>query len=381
MGPCIPCSQKHITSNSGGFHRVHVSHHINMMTEWAGLWILTAHHRSIKLETYLQNVFVPPRFTSAATMHVDNCNGRVVVVCSGGIDHNVTKIPPPNKVSYIVCYFAVVHNVVIFLNLVITTHPAGKNNIVDSTESPSWFIRSITPHMSYNGLVVVANQPMPSFFLNPSIIYYLHWKYCQKKECSEHMTLSTTFFHCTGPLYQEGNRRQYLQIHQLKSCTSASEFVLVEHPRVYWIMMCGPRDLVLFTGDGFWRGWPKGWNYCSNHLQATRFSIILQWHNVLSPTRPCMLHLTHRLHTFPLQNILAASHLDAMSFYAVIPMMTSLWVWRIFYWMARTFILLKMRWLCILFPNIGHCCFHVTLRFSFVQLQIITLHLHQMLVC
>ena len=42
----------------------------------------------------------PPQFISKATMWVDNFDGKVVVVCDyGGIDHNITKKPPPNKVS------------------------------------------------------------------------------------------------------------------------------------------------------------------------------------------------------------------------------------------------------------------------------------------
>jgi len=44
---------------------------------------------------------VPPQFISKATMWVDNFDGGVVIVCDGGIDHNITKKPPPNKVSVI----------------------------------------------------------------------------------------------------------------------------------------------------------------------------------------------------------------------------------------------------------------------------------------
>ena len=74
-------------------------HHINMMTQWTPLRFMTARKRCIKHEFYLQNVMVPPQFISKATMWVDNFDGGVVVVCDGGIDHNITKKPPPNKVS------------------------------------------------------------------------------------------------------------------------------------------------------------------------------------------------------------------------------------------------------------------------------------------
>ena len=43
----------------------------------------------------------PPQFISKATMWVVNFDGGVVIVCDGGIDHNITKKPPPNKVSVI----------------------------------------------------------------------------------------------------------------------------------------------------------------------------------------------------------------------------------------------------------------------------------------
>ncbi len=76
-------------------------HHVNMITEWTGLRFLTAHHRSLKLGTVLENIALPSRFISEASSRVDMCNGTgAVVVCDGGIDHKISATPPSNKVSY-----------------------------------------------------------------------------------------------------------------------------------------------------------------------------------------------------------------------------------------------------------------------------------------
>ena len=91
-------------------------HHINMMTQWTALRILNARTRCLKYETCLQNITVPPHFISNSTMCVGDCDGGVVVVCDGGIDHNVTKKPPPNKVSVIIS-FILPHICLIFILL------------------------------------------------------------------------------------------------------------------------------------------------------------------------------------------------------------------------------------------------------------------------
>ena len=76
-------------------------HYVNMMTQWTGLRFLTAHHRSFKLGTSLENISVPPRFISEASSRIDLCiGGRAVFVCDGGTDHNISATPPSNKVSY-----------------------------------------------------------------------------------------------------------------------------------------------------------------------------------------------------------------------------------------------------------------------------------------
>jgi hypothetical protein len=70
-------------------------HYVNMMTQWTGLRFLTAHHRSFKLGTSLENISVPPRFISEASSRIDLCNGgRAVFVCNGGTDHNISATPP-----------------------------------------------------------------------------------------------------------------------------------------------------------------------------------------------------------------------------------------------------------------------------------------------
>lgn len=66
----------------------------------------------MKHEFYLQNVMVPPQFVSKATRWVANFDGGVVVVCDGGIDHHITKKPPPNKATIFP------HNHRIFINAV-----------------------------------------------------------------------------------------------------------------------------------------------------------------------------------------------------------------------------------------------------------------------
>jgi hypothetical protein len=78
-------------------------HHVNMMTEWIGLRFLTAHHRSIKLGTFLENISVPPLFLSKASSRIDLCLGvGAVFVCDAGIDHNISATPTSNKVSYFI---------------------------------------------------------------------------------------------------------------------------------------------------------------------------------------------------------------------------------------------------------------------------------------
>ena len=76
-------------------------HYLNMMTEYTALRHLTAHRRSFKLGTSLENISIPSRFISKASTRIDLCSGgRAVFVCDGGTDHNICATPPSNKVSY-----------------------------------------------------------------------------------------------------------------------------------------------------------------------------------------------------------------------------------------------------------------------------------------
>ena len=92
-------------------------HHVpNMMHPWIHFRFTTAHNRRIKLDQFLQCVSPPPQF--ANNIHDDY--EKVAIVCDGGIDHHVSKRPPPQpKVS--VC-FSLILFALCFILIYISPH-------------------------------------------------------------------------------------------------------------------------------------------------------------------------------------------------------------------------------------------------------------------
>ena len=60
--------------------------------------------RQRKLANSLLSVIPPAEFVSKAMEYEVLFNKDAVLVCDGGIDHNVPISPPPNKVCIIICY-------------------------------------------------------------------------------------------------------------------------------------------------------------------------------------------------------------------------------------------------------------------------------------
>ena len=70
---------------------------------------VTARNRCSKLQSTILEVSCPPTFMEAIDSNTDLFEGKVALVCDGGIDHIIPSTPPPNKasISYI---FNVLHS-------------------------------------------------------------------------------------------------------------------------------------------------------------------------------------------------------------------------------------------------------------------------------
>ena len=71
-------------------------------------------------------------------MCVNDCDGGVVVICDGGIDHNVPKKPPLNKVSVVIVSSTILPHIYLiyyYCHDYITL--LGQNNILEDIESSS----------------------------------------------------------------------------------------------------------------------------------------------------------------------------------------------------------------------------------------------------
>ena len=70
---------------------------------------VTACNRCSKLQSTMLEVSCPPTFMEAIDSNTDLFEGKVALVCDGGIDHIIPSTPPPNKasISYI---FNVLHS-------------------------------------------------------------------------------------------------------------------------------------------------------------------------------------------------------------------------------------------------------------------------------
>ena len=76
-------------------------HHVpNMMKPRIHLRSTTAHNRRIKLDTFLHCVSPPPQFAHNTYHDYE----KVPTVCDGGIDHHISKRPPPQPKVSCGCY-------------------------------------------------------------------------------------------------------------------------------------------------------------------------------------------------------------------------------------------------------------------------------------
>ena len=67
--------------------------------------------RRKKLANVLVDLNIPAEFVSKQEEYVGLYNKDVVIVCDGGIDHDVPICPPPNKVSInFILFFSAVCN-------------------------------------------------------------------------------------------------------------------------------------------------------------------------------------------------------------------------------------------------------------------------------
>ena len=79
---------------------------------------------------------------------------------------------------------------ILIINYIINTL-AGQNIIVDSVGGPSRFIFPPPPHLSFYGSVDIADQWMPSIYINPSSVGFEHFT---QKGNATNIRLSQAYF-------------------------------------------------------------------------------------------------------------------------------------------------------------------------------------------
>jgi hypothetical protein len=63
--------------------------------------------RRLKLNIYMNNINVPPRFTVMAGNYKDELTDNISLVCDGGIDYDVPQLPPQSMVSRSMCRYLI----------------------------------------------------------------------------------------------------------------------------------------------------------------------------------------------------------------------------------------------------------------------------------
>ena len=76
-------------------------HHIDKMNIRVYMRSVTAVNRSSKIQMVLETISLPPHVANLADIHTNSVLNKAVLVCDGGIDHNVPSFPPPNKASFL----------------------------------------------------------------------------------------------------------------------------------------------------------------------------------------------------------------------------------------------------------------------------------------
>ena len=69
-------------------------HHIDKMNIRVYMRSFTAVNRSSKIQLFLETISLPPHVSNLADIHTNSVLNKAVLVCDGGIDHNVPSLPP-----------------------------------------------------------------------------------------------------------------------------------------------------------------------------------------------------------------------------------------------------------------------------------------------
>ena len=124
-------------------------HYVNQMNIRVHMRCLTARNRCSKLESYLVIISPPPHFAGLADIHTDLAQNKAVLVCDGGLDHQVPSTPPPEQGKYFFvnfCYLSVHACLLLFVII-------GKNHSMESPENKQRYICPTASGVSCNGFV------------------------------------------------------------------------------------------------------------------------------------------------------------------------------------------------------------------------------------